>query len=49
MVLFGRPSSLSRAGGVAMASDSTPAAWAGTAFMMTELVDGLAAGHTGRR
>ena len=35
MVLSGRPSAVF--GGVAMASDSTPAAWAGTAFMMTEL------------
>ena len=36
MVLLGRPLSLSRAGGVAMASDSTPAACAGTAFMITD-------------
>ena len=37
MVLSGRPSELLRLGGVAMASDSTPAACAGTTFMMTEL------------
>ncbi len=37
MVLSGNPSELLRLGGVAMARDSTPAAWAGTTFMMTEL------------
>ena len=37
IVLFGQPCALSRLGGVAMARLSTPAACAGTTFMITEL------------